>query len=131
MKHQPSTLIHTSTPKTAIMFKATLLLLLATQGLCNPIGAYRHPRMGGRDSAPIIANFSWQEFAANTGVDPKAYITNPGKGIEENFTCTKVWPHNSSHCWSVIDTFSSKSGRTESTVLVLFLPGQSRRKTVT
>ncbi|KAH7008536.1 hypothetical protein EDB80DRAFT_438827 [Ilyonectria destructans] len=71
------------------MFKATLLLLLATQGLCNPIGAYRHPRMGGWDSAPIITNFSWQEFAANTGVDPKAYITTPGKGIEENFTCTK------------------------------------------
>lgn len=34
-------------------------------------------------------------------------------------------------CWSVIDPFSSKLGRTDSTVLVPFPPGQSRRKTAT
>ncbi|KAF7551495.1 hypothetical protein G7Z17_g4991 [Cylindrodendrum hubeiense] len=80
------------------MFKATLLVLVATHGLCNPVG---------QATKPIIKHFAWNEFAENTGINEKLYIRTPSKGVDETFECTPGPGPNRLSCPSAISAWDN------------------------
>lgn len=72
------------------MFKATIVALLATKGLCDMTGTMHQDRVVGRATPPQVNPFGWHEFTKYTGIDAKLYIESPARGVPETFSCTEV-----------------------------------------